>query len=121
MATTTSKAGPTAISLDQFYEAVAENLMDFRTDRKPLIEGIHQIATKVTGLSYLQDKFADGTTGPLQDICPFTAMGTFNCSMTDANRKLIAAEIAKLLGIAVPVPNQLRAVSMAMAPLNSRW
>ena len=49
------------------------------------------------------------------------ALGTFNCSMTDANRKLIAAEIARLLGVAVPVPNQLRAVSMAMAPLNSRW
>ena len=100
---------------------MAEKLLDFRTDRKPLIEGIHQIATKVTGLTYLQDKFADGPTGPLQDICPFTAMGTFNRSMTDANRKLIAAEIARLLGVAVPVPSQLRAVSMAMAPLNSRW
>ena len=37
-----------------------------------------------TKLSFLQDKFADGTTGPLQDICPFTAMATFNRSMTDA-------------------------------------
>ena len=27
------------------------------------------------------------------------ALGTFNCSMTDANRKQIAAEIARLLGI----------------------
>lgn len=88
-----------------FYEAVAEKLLDFRTDRKPLIEGIHQIATKVPGLSYLQDKFADGTTGPLRDICPFTAMGTFNRSMTDANRKAVAAELAKLLGVSVAVPN----------------
>lgn len=89
----------------EFYEAVAEKLLDFRGDRKPLIEGIHQIATKVPGLSYLQDKFADGTTGPLRDICPFTAMGTFNRSMTDANRKVIAAELAKLLGVSVAVPN----------------
>jgi len=89
----------------EFYEAVAEKLLDFRADRKPLIEGIHQIATKVAGLSYLQDKFVDGTTGPLQDICPFTAMGTFNRSMTDSNRKVIAAEIAKLLGVSVPVPD----------------
>lgn len=95
--------------------------MDFRTDRKPSIEGIHQIATKVTGLSYLKDKFADETTGPLQEICPFTAMGTFNRSMTDANSKLIAAKNFRLLVVAVPVPNQLRAVSRAMAPLNSRW
>lgn len=89
----------------EFYEAVAEKLLTFRTDRKPLIEGIHKIATKVTGLSYLQDKFADGTAGPLQDICPFTTMGTFNRSMTDANRKIVAAEIAKLLGVSVPVPD----------------
>ena len=41
--------------------------------------------------------------------------------MTDANRKLIAAEIVRLLVVAVPVPSQLRAVSIAMAPLNSRW
>ena len=74
-----------------------------------------------TKLSFLQDKFADETTGPLQDICPLTAMGTFNRSMTDANSKLIAAEIVRLLVVAVPVPNQLRAVSRAMAPLNSRW
>lgn len=89
----------------EFYEAVAEKLLNYRSDRKPLIEGIHQISTKVTGLSYLQDKFADGTTGPLQDICPFTAMGTFNRSMTDANRKMIATEIAKLLGVSVPIPD----------------
>ena len=105
----------------EFYEAVAEKLLAFRTDRKPLIEGIHQIATKVTGLSDLQDKFAAGTTGPLQDICPFTAMATFNRSMTDANSKLIAAKNFRLLVVAVPVPNQRRAVSRAMAPLNSRW
>ena len=56
------------------------------------------------GLGYLQDKFPDGSGGPLQDICPFTVMGTFNRGMTDANRKLIAAELAKLLGVTVPVP-----------------
>jgi 5-methylcytosine-specific restriction protein B len=58
----------------------------------------------VQGLGYLQDKFPDGSSGPLQDICPFTVMGTFNRGMTDANRKLIAAELAKLLGVTVPVP-----------------
>lgn len=44
------------------------------------------------------------TSGPLRDICPFTTMGTFNRSMTDANRKTIAGELAKLLGVTVPVP-----------------
>ncbi|MBK9496402.1 MAG: AAA family ATPase [Xanthomonadales bacterium] len=87
-----------------FYEAVAEKLLAHADDRSPLIEGIHEIASRVPGLSYLQDKFPDGTSGPLQDICPFTTMGTFNRSMTDANRKTIAGELAKLLGVTVPVP-----------------
>lgn len=87
-----------------FYEAVAEKLLSYKEDRTPLIEGIHEIASRVPGLTYLQDKFPDGTSGPLRDICPFTAMGTFNRSMTDANRKSIAVELAKLLGVTVPVP-----------------
>ncbi|KFF32090.1 AAA family ATPase [Pseudomonas plecoglossicida] len=87
-----------------FYEAVAEKLLAYKEDRTPLIEGIHEIASRVPGLTYLQDKFPDGTSGPLRDICPFTAMGTFNRSMTDANRKSIAGELAKLLGVTVPVP-----------------
>ena len=87
-----------------FYEAVAEKLLSYKENRTPLIEGIHEIASRVPGLTYLQDKFPDGTSGPLQDICPFTAMGTFNRSMTDANRKSIAGELAKFLGVTVPVP-----------------
>lgn len=87
-----------------FYEAVAEKLLAHADDRTPLIEGIHEIASRVPGLTYLRDKFPDGTSGPLRDICPFTTMGTFNRSMTDANRKTIAGELAKLLGVTVPVP-----------------
>ncbi|MHB1799662.1 MAG: McrB family protein [Vulcanimicrobiaceae bacterium] len=87
-----------------FYEAVAEKLLAHADDRTPLIEGIHEIASRVPGLTYLQDKFPDGKSGPLRDICPFTTMGTFNRSMTDANRKTIAGELAKLLGVTVPVP-----------------
>ncbi|CAD86440.1 McrB family protein [Nitrosomonas europaea] len=87
-----------------FYEAVAEKLLAHADDRTPLIEGIHEIASRVPGLTYLQDKFPDGTSGPLRDICPFTTMGTFNRSMTDANRKTLAGELAKLLGVTVPVP-----------------
>lgn len=94
----------------EFYEAIAEKLLNFRDDRRPLIEGIHEIAKRVNGLTYLQDKFADGTVGPLKDICPFTAMGTFNRSMTDANRKAIAAELAKLLGVDAQVPESFEGI-----------
>lgn len=93
-----------------FFEAVSEKLLTYQKDRTPLIAGIHEIASRVPGLSYLQDRYPDGSSGPLQDICPFTAMGTFNRSMTDANRKIIAGELAKLMGVSVPVPKSFEGI-----------
>ena len=87
-----------------FYEAVAEKLLAYADDRAPLVAAIHEIGKHVPKFQILQDKFPDGTSGPLRDICPFTTMGIFNRSMTDANRKIIAAELAKFLGVMVPVP-----------------
>ena len=84
-----------------FYEAVAEKLLDYHSDRKPLIEGILEFTSPVPEF---KDEYSDGTTGPLQDICPFTAMGTFNRSMTDENRIAIATEIANFLGVEAEVP-----------------
>ena len=91
----------------EFYEAVAEKLLAYRNDRRPLVEGIREIADRRPLLSYLQEKFSDGRVGPLTDICPFTAMGTFNRSVTGANRREIATEMAELLGVEVPVPNSV--------------
>ncbi len=83
----------------KFYEAVADRLLEFREKRAELIAGIHDIAGRVDGLKNLQDQFKDGSSGPLKDICPFTTMGIFNRGTTDANRKIIAAELAKFLGV----------------------
>ena len=52
----------------RFYEAVADKLLTFRNRREKLISGIHAIASKVDGLSNLQDQFGDGSSGPLKDI-----------------------------------------------------
>lgn len=88
-----------------FYSAVAAKLLDYRADRKPLIDGIHAIAQEMAGLGYLQDRYPEGGTGPLRDICPFTAMGTFNRSMTDSNRSAIAGALAKLIGVEEEPPS----------------
>ena len=94
----------------RFYEAVADKLLTFRDRRDELITGIHAIAAKVDSLSNLQDQFADGSSGPLKDICPFTAMGIFNRGITDANRKTIAGELAALLGLSEPVPDSFEGI-----------
>jgi 5-methylcytosine-specific restriction protein B len=94
----------------RFYEAVANGLLKFKNRRDELIAGIHAIASKVDGLSNLQDHLADGSSGPLKDICPFTAMGIFNRGITDANRRAIAGELASLLGVSEPVPNSFEGI-----------
>jgi 5-methylcytosine-specific restriction protein B len=94
----------------RFYEAIADGLLLFREKREKLVAGIHEIANRVDGLTNLQDQFSDGSVGPLKDICPFTAMGIFNRGITDANRKAIAAELAKLLGVKEPVPESFEGI-----------
>ncbi len=94
----------------RFYEAVANKLISFRDKRGELVAGIHAIAARVDGLSNLQDQFKDGTTGPLKDICPFTTMGIFNRGITDPNRKTIASELAKFLGVEEPVPDSFEGI-----------
>ena len=94
----------------RFYEAVADKLVGFREKRSELVAGIHAIAARVEGASNLQDQYADGTSGPLKDICPFTTMGIFNRGITDANRKIIAADLAKLLGVDEPVPESFEGI-----------
>lgn len=68
-----------------------------------------RIAGSAEGLGYLtEDKYVDGTTGFVRDICPFTTMGMINRGITNENRKIIAAELAKFLGVTIPVPDSLR-------------
>ena len=56
-----------------FYEAIADKLLSFHDNRAALVEGIYQISLRVEGLSYLaEDRFTDGGTGFVRDICPFT-------------------------------------------------
>lgn len=93
-----------------FYEAIADKLLLYRDKRDELIKGIHSIASKVDGLSNLQDQFQDGSTGPLKDICPFTAMGIFNRGITDVNRKNIATELATFLGVEEVVPDSFEGI-----------
>lgn len=47
---------------------------------------------------------------PVKDICPFTTMGLFNRGVTETNRKIIAAELAKLLGVDEAVPTSFEGI-----------
>ncbi|TXK61004.1 McrB family protein [Alkalisalibacterium limincola] len=96
-----------------FYEAIADKLLDYRNDRAALLKGIQEISGRVEGLGHLgEDKYADGTSGFIRDICPFTTMGLFNRGIKDSNRKIIAAELAKFLGVQEPVPKTFEGIPL---------
>lgn len=96
----------------RFYEAFASALLTWRNRRDELVKGIHLIAADVDGMSHLQDKPTKGDPFPLKDICPFTTMGLFNRSLTDTNRKIIAAKLANLLGVNEPVPESFAGIPL---------
>ena len=99
----------------QFYETAATKLLDHMSDRSSLIEGIHKLASKIDVLSGLEDKFDKDTSGPLEDICPFTVMATFNKKMTDGNRTTIATGLATLLGVEMKPPSNFDGIPSILA------
>lgn len=88
-----------------FYESIPEKLLDFRNKRDDLVGKIHEIADRFAIGGY-KDKFKDGDTGPLKDICPFTTIGVFNRGKKKfEDRKIIAAELANSLGLSESAPD----------------
>lgn len=94
----------------RFYEAFAKKLLEFKNKRKELTKRINQIL-KQTGFSHsYREKYENGTSGPLEDICPFTIIGIFNRGIKPAKKIRIATELAKFLKITEPVPDSFHAI-----------
>lgn len=94
----------------KFYNEFATKLLLFKKNRKPLIEKLSSLAENMGGISLLVDKFKDGSSAPLQDICPFTLMGSFNRGLKLENRIKIAEELGKFIGVTEPVPSTFEAI-----------
>lgn len=95
----------------KFYEAVATKMLDHREDRAALVEYLKGISIRVKALGYLgKDQYKGGGSGFLRDICPFTTLGIFNRGITDANRKIIAGDLARFLGVQEPVPDTFEGI-----------
>jgi 5-methylcytosine-specific restriction enzyme B len=100
---------PTRFGWTTFYQAFADALRSYRHRRPELIEGLRGL--NLEGLWLLEgDRFADGSTGFLRDICPFTTMGLFNRGLKESNRRAIAEALGKLIGVTEPVPKTFEGI-----------
>ena len=96
-----------------FYEEFATKLLDFRERRTELVQALQEISSRIDGLGLLSgDQFADGETGFVRDICPFTYMALFNRGLTTQNRITVAGELANVIGATSPVPNSFDGVPL---------
>lgn len=89
-----------------FYEAVADNLLIYQNKEKrsELMVFINELAIEFN-LSYLLNK-------NIHDICPFTALGTFNRNIKEITRKQIAKKWAEFLKIEESVPNSFGGIPL---------
>lgn len=94
-----------------FYSEFADKLLRYRNNRKPLIDTIHGIH-KELGFNIMTDKFKDGSSGPIRDICPFTVMSEFNRTLRPQNRIYTQDKLANLLGVRASPPNDWQGVPL---------
>lgn len=83
-----------------FYKELAPKLLQYKSDRKELINKVKQIYA-ITGFK-MPTLEKDNQ---LVDIDPFTVYGLFNKKLTDANRIAILKAIAELFDVSSPVPH----------------
>ena len=85
------------------FMEIADKLLQYKGNRKPLVEGIHHIIDNLNNwgieITLAEEKFSDGSTGKLKDICPFTVFGIMNRGLTNKKRTAFLRQLAYFLKI----------------------
>lgn len=100
-----------------FFEELADRLLAYENNRGPLLEKVFDIAEVTKAINHIyKDKFSNGSTGPIKDICPFTIIGLFNRGQaSEKKRRDIAKELADFLKIEEPVPESFEGLPVLSA------
>ena len=94
-----------------FYKELAQKLLQFRDDRKPLIDWIYS-NIKREYIKHLKDA-PDGRR--VADIDPFTVYAIFNRGITDDKRIEICTQFKSFLNLSSPVPQDFDAIPIMNA------
>ena len=97
-----------------FYTELAEALLQFKEDRKPLVDWIYSVLCKVGSkslVSYLKQK--DGTR--IVDIDPFSVFAIFNRSLKADNRIEILRKFKEKMSIQAEVPSDFNGIPTIFA------
>ena len=72
---------------EPIYGELADRVLEYRENQPELIRITQDLIAKGLPGIALTDRFGDGTSGPLQEIDPFTFFSNFNRGITDAKSK----------------------------------
>lgn len=92
-----------------FYEEFASKLLEFKNNRKDLLDLIKSCYEKLSFIYPFKEKDED-----YEDIDPFTVFGTFNKKIRDDNRLAIIREYKKAFSINAEIPEDFDGVPLLM-------
>ncbi|QKS73062.1 AAA family ATPase [Paenalkalicoccus suaedae] len=100
------------------YSELATKLLDYKDNRTELLRVLHTAFADLNRANPFMDK-STGIDKPLDDVDPFTVLGTFNKGITDKNRITILAKMKEVFRLQSEVPSSFNGVPLLhnMAPL----
>lgn len=90
----------------QFYEALADKLLEFSDKRSELFELMKKLRSEQPLMKYLNFEREDWWGPRNHHMDPLTVIGILNRGTTDANRIKLSKLLAETFGVEIPVPTQ---------------
>lgn len=84
-----------------FYMEFADKLLVYKNKRVEILKILEEVYEELK----LKNPFKEDE-NLLEDICPFTVMGSFNKGITNENRIAIATKISERIGVSTPAPTE---------------
>lgn len=93
-----------------FYKELAQKLLAYRDNRKPLIDWVYD------NLQGYIDHLKDDSDGRrVSDLDPFSVFSIFNRGITDKNRGIICTRLKEGFGITAPIPEDYNGIPIVNA------
>jgi len=96
-----------------FYEAMADKLLTYNNKRGDLFELMKKVASEQPLMKYLHFQREDWWGPRNHQIDPFSVIGVMNRGNSDANRTVLAKNLADALDVTLPAPMQFRGIPVS--------
>lgn len=93
-----------------FYEELADKLVAYRKRQRELVALLEDLRAKGRTITPMLDRDATGRRFLVEELDPFTFLGSFNRGLTVANRLEIANDFRAYFGVEAPLPQDFSGI-----------